>query len=180
MDTGAEAIVRVPFPNSGPRHLTTASEVATMEFVRSRFGFPVPKVYAWDASHDNAVGWEYIIMERCSGENFASHVDEVAQSAHIIHSLAKLQHDMSETGFSQFGSIYFKEDVDDFLQSRPLYAPGVPYDECSKRFRIGPSVERQFYRGERAGMDLDRGPCKHHLAYVLFLHIPHGRRSVRV
>ena len=168
MDTGAEAIVRVPFPNSGPQRLTTASEVATMEFVRSRFGFPVPKVYAWDASCDNAVGWEYIIMEKCSGENFASHVDEVAQFTHIIHRLAKLQHDMSEIRFSQFGSIYFKEDVDDSLQSRPLYAPGVPDDECSKRFRIGPSVERQFYRGERAGMDLDRGPCKCCLALSYF------------
>lgn len=35
MDNGRAAIVRVPHPIAGPKYLTTASEVATMDFVRS-------------------------------------------------------------------------------------------------------------------------------------------------
>lgn len=34
MDNGVVAIARIPHPIAGPRHYTTASEVATMEFVR--------------------------------------------------------------------------------------------------------------------------------------------------
>jgi len=33
MDNGSVAIARIPNPNSGPAHKTTASEVATMDFV---------------------------------------------------------------------------------------------------------------------------------------------------
>lgn len=34
MDNGIVAIARIPHPIAGPQHYTTASEVATMEFVR--------------------------------------------------------------------------------------------------------------------------------------------------
>jgi hypothetical protein len=34
MDNGSVAIARIPNPNAGPAHKTTASEVATMDFVR--------------------------------------------------------------------------------------------------------------------------------------------------
>lgn len=35
MDNGREVVAKVPNPNAGIPHLTTASEVATMNFVRS-------------------------------------------------------------------------------------------------------------------------------------------------
>lgn len=34
MDDGAQAVAKIPNPNAGRSHFTTASEVATMEFVR--------------------------------------------------------------------------------------------------------------------------------------------------
>jgi hypothetical protein len=34
MDNGSVAIARIPNPNAGPVHKMTASEVATMDFVR--------------------------------------------------------------------------------------------------------------------------------------------------
>lgn len=34
MDNGHEAIAKLPNPNAGPSHYTTASEVATMNFVQ--------------------------------------------------------------------------------------------------------------------------------------------------
>lgn len=34
MDNGSAVIARIPHPNAGPRYYTTASEVATMDFVR--------------------------------------------------------------------------------------------------------------------------------------------------
>jgi len=35
MQNGKQLIVKIPNPNSGPAHYTTASEVATMQFVRN-------------------------------------------------------------------------------------------------------------------------------------------------
>lgn len=34
MDDGRQLVVKIPNPNAGPAHYTTASEVATMQFVR--------------------------------------------------------------------------------------------------------------------------------------------------
>jgi hypothetical protein len=33
MDNGAEVVAKIPNPNAGPAHYTTASEVATVDFV---------------------------------------------------------------------------------------------------------------------------------------------------
>ena len=67
MENGRHVIAKVPHPNAGPKELTTASEVATMEFVREVLGLPVPKVLDWSAAEGNAVQAEYIIMEEAQG-----------------------------------------------------------------------------------------------------------------
>ncbi|KAB8266313.1 hypothetical protein BDV32DRAFT_134276 [Aspergillus pseudonomiae] len=59
---------KVPNPNAGRVYYTTASEVATMDFVRNTLGIPVPKVLAWSSkAKKNLVGAEYIIMEKVLG-----------------------------------------------------------------------------------------------------------------
>jgi hypothetical protein len=160
MDNGKEVVVRMPFKNAGPRTLLIQSEVATMDFLRTKLGFPIPKVLAWNASPNNPVGCEYMIMEQCSGEMLANRVDSPSQVSMFAAEIAKMQTRLASIKFSQYGSIYYKENVSPKLQARPLYAKGEPEDECSKRFRIGLSVDRRFYRSERAHMQIDRGPCK--------------------
>lgn len=67
MEDGKRVIAKIPHPNAGPRVLTTASEVATMEFARNILEIPVPRVLAWSATDQNPVQSEYIIMEEASG-----------------------------------------------------------------------------------------------------------------
>jgi hypothetical protein len=67
MGDGQKLIAKIPHPNAGPRVLTTASEVATMEFARTVLNLPVPKVLAWSATDENPVQAEYIIMEEAQG-----------------------------------------------------------------------------------------------------------------
>jgi hypothetical protein len=67
MEDGQNVVVKNPHPNAGPRVLTTASEVATMEFARTMLGIPVPKVIAWSDTDQNPVQAEYIIMEEARG-----------------------------------------------------------------------------------------------------------------
>lgn len=95
-------------------------------------------------------------MEVCPGIGYDKFY-EPAERAPL--GLADLQVQLASIPFSQFGSIYYKEDVSAELQSRPLYRDGHPADDFSERFRIGPSVDRRFYRSDRARMDVDRGPC---------------------
>ena len=160
LDNGKEVVVRMPFKNAGPRTLLTQSEVATMDFLRTKLGFPIPKVLAWNASPNNPVGCEYIVMEQCSGEMLANRVDSPSQVSMFAAEIAEMQTRLASIKFSQYGSIYYKDNVSPELQACPLYAKGEPEDECSERFRIGPSVDRRFYRSERAHMEIDRGPCK--------------------
>lgn len=47
MDDGREVVARIPFRNAGPRQIMTQSEVATMDFLRTRLNAPIPKVLSW-------------------------------------------------------------------------------------------------------------------------------------
>lgn len=96
MDDGMAVIARIPNPNAGPRFYTTASEVATMEFVsgailfvalltvlkltwlqaRTILDIPVPRLYCWSTNDSNPVGSEYIIMEKAVGKQLASEWDK--------------------------------------------------------------------------------------------------------
>lgn len=67
MDNGQKVIAKVPHPNAGTQVLTTSSEVATMEFVRTVLNIPVPMVLAWSATDQNPVQAEYIIMDEARG-----------------------------------------------------------------------------------------------------------------
>ncbi|RAL11482.1 aminoglycoside phosphotransferase family protein [Aspergillus homomorphus CBS 101889] len=69
---GRESIARMPTPIAGAPHYTTASEVATIDFLRSVLNLPVPKVWAYSTSSTNPVGAEYMIMERVEGASLAS------------------------------------------------------------------------------------------------------------
>ncbi|KAF9485545.1 hypothetical protein BDN70DRAFT_591828 [Pholiota conissans] len=167
LSNGKNVIARIPFPNAGPRSILTRSEVATMDFVRSRFGgAPIPKVLAWDSTTTNNVGCEYIIMERCGGTALKDKLGSDLEFYRHIADIAELMSGLACIRFSQYGSIYYKEDVDSELRARPLYADGEEQDELSERFRIGPSVQRRFYRGERARMSIDRGPWKDLTSYL--------------
>ena len=49
-------------------HYKTESEVATTEIVRHFTDIPVPIIYAYDSSTDNALGMEWILMEKIRGK----------------------------------------------------------------------------------------------------------------
>ncbi|KAE8422868.1 kinase-like domain-containing protein [Aspergillus pseudocaelatus] len=67
LNDGSEVVARLPNPNARPPVFTTASEVATMEYVREILGLPAPRVLRWSSDSSNPVGSEYIIMEKAKG-----------------------------------------------------------------------------------------------------------------
>lgn len=65
-DDGYTVLARLPCSTTIPKRYAVMSEAATLAFLRSH-GVPVPKVLAYSADHANAVGTEYILLEKISG-----------------------------------------------------------------------------------------------------------------
>jgi aminoglycoside phosphotransferase (APT) family kinase protein len=65
MRGGFELVARIPYLSTEPRHLLVASEMATMDYLRT-CGIPVPEVYGYSTTSENSTGTEYIFMELMS------------------------------------------------------------------------------------------------------------------
>lgn len=169
---GREAIARIPFPLSDPPHIATASEVATMEFARDVLQIPTPRVLAWSSTTDantNPVGAEYIVMEKSPGIDLRTRwpfIENGSEIKPLLQDFIEIEKKFERVSFSQVGSLYFKEDVSPELQAPPLLGPDVDLDcdevikVAAEKYRIGPITDRQWWRGGRAELDIDRGPCK--------------------
>lgn len=151
MDDGHEVIARIPTPIAGPRHFTTASEVATMNFLRNVLELPVPRIFAYSATDANPVGAEYIIMERLHGESLASRWLSLstAEVKEVMTQIVEVEQKIFSFCFPAYGSLYYKDDI----------AEASRIDLQVDGFCVGPISKRQFWHDEREQMQLDRGPC---------------------
>ncbi|KAE8130873.1 kinase-like domain-containing protein [Aspergillus pseudotamarii] len=146
---GREVIARIPTPIAGPARYTTASEVATMDFLRTVLKLPVPEVFTYSITSDNPVGAEYILMERVEGESLSSRwlsltTDEMKD---IMTQIADIERKIFDFSFPAYGSLYYKKDLDGETQ--------IPIMDD---FVVGPVSTRQFWHGERSKTEIDRGP----------------------
>lgn len=70
-----------------------------------------------------------------------------------------------EQPFSQCGSLYFSKDVSEELRDRPLYPDAWDLQPKAwgtvSKYRIGPTADREWYRGPYAPVKADRGPCSY-------------------
>lgn len=161
-EDGLEAIAKVPYTITLPKHFATASEVATMDFLRSK-GVPVPRVFGWSSDPNNPVGAEYIITEKAPGVPLETRwFDLSKQERHyLVTSLVDIETKLFDIPFGHFGSIYYKSDVSLDLQ-RELYTEGTMDADTStadSRFCIGPTTDYMFWYSKRGGLEIDRGPC---------------------
>ncbi|KAI0074748.1 hypothetical protein K474DRAFT_1647570 [Panus rudis PR-1116 ss-1] len=171
-DNDATAVVRLPSLATGNVELATASEVATMCYVRESLEYerldkqPLPpRVLAWNASHQNPAGTPYIILEYVSGVPLDARwyrVDFEGESAGApMVNVAILEYCLLHDPLSQNGALFFALDVVDKLPNCPLYRV-PPTDDFRKRlsekYRIGPTVDREWWRGDYARVEANRGP----------------------
>jgi hypothetical protein len=182
MDDGQEVVAKVPNPNAGLAHYSTASEVATMDFVstlpilahwkprlrvlraRNTLGTPVPKVFAWNSRADDAVGAEYIIMEKMAGVQLS----EVWKNMKLVDkmqlrlNLARYQEVWLSASFRQFGGLYYRQDLESGPSEDYLYTNQKGENVHDSRFTIGPMTGRDWCDCRRSALICYRGPCKKH------------------
>ncbi|KZV80475.1 hypothetical protein EXIGLDRAFT_732753 [Exidia glandulosa HHB12029] len=160
LDNGARVLAKLPYARTGAT-LATASEVATMAFAREQLDVPVPNVLDWSTRPGNdtvreRIGSNYIIMELARGRQIAWVWDELAleQKESFMQLVAVLQSKISSVALPAYGSLYFADELDGLGISRALSVP-VPEDP---RFVVGPNAGPEWYKRERAQMEIDRGP----------------------
>ncbi|PYI27434.1 phosphotransferase enzyme family protein [Aspergillus indologenus CBS 114.80] len=165
MDDGREMIAKLPNPNAGRPHFTTASEVATMDFVRNVLGLPVPRVYAWSSrATENPLRAEYILMEKQAVVVLSDVWDTMKgkQKVQIVDQVVDIERRLAATRFSRFGSLYYKDDLannsDADDATSPLYLNSTGNGVRSQTFGIGPINHRSFFDFGRGALDIERGP----------------------
>jgi aminoglycoside phosphotransferase (APT) family kinase protein len=172
LQDGFELIAKIPYHIARPEYYATASEAATLTFLRLK-GIPVPEVYSYSATVENPVGTEYILLEKASGVCLASRwMDlEELEIRRLAHSFVEFEKKLFEIPFSATASLYFKKDIPSRLQA-PLYAEEhIPETD---QFCIGPIADYMFWYGRRAGLKLNRGPWRNHVEYLQSI----GRKEI--
>lgn len=163
LDNGAQVVAKLPLPIAGPAHLTTASEVATMTFAREECDIPGPRVLSWCSHADRTpVNSEYILMEKSPGQSLNtqwSSYDGPSMTS-LMHEVVDIESILMEPPFPVFGSLYFDEDLDVGIRRARLNPVGTTF---SRRYSVGPSVDRRFWRDGRYKLDINRGPCTFYL-----------------
>lgn len=142
LDSGFQLIARIPYPRLVPKAYALASEVATMDFLRSK-GLPIPEVYAYSFTSHNEAKTEYILMEYVRGTDlsqlwFSLKEDEIIS---LMDQLAKVESTMMSISFPAGGSIYYATDLKELSGNEgvSLSDHGAAGNAAARRpFCIGP------------------------------------------
>ncbi|PPQ64112.1 hypothetical protein CVT24_008723 [Panaeolus cyanescens] len=155
MHDGFQMIARVPYPLTQPKFYVVASEVATMGFLRAH-GVPIPKVYGYSPTSDNAAKTEYIFMEFVKGNKLADlwpHLKDVEMAA-VLRALVELESRIMSIPFPAGGSLYYADDLKRVAGDKK----GIPISLKGQQFCIGPDVRVDMWHGRRLQLDVSRGP----------------------
>ncbi|KAH8119478.1 kinase-like domain-containing protein [Phellopilus nigrolimitatus] len=145
LDTEFQLVARIP-------RTAVASEVATMDFLRSR-GLPIPEVYAYSFTSNNEAETEYILMEYVKGTDlsqiwFDLKEDEIIS---LMDQLAKIESIMMSISFPAGGSIYYASDLKELSGNE-----GIPLDEQVESIAL--EKERFCILIYREQLNIFRGP----------------------
>ncbi|KAK3691648.1 hypothetical protein LTR37_018527 [Vermiconidia calcicola] len=132
------AVMRIALPVD-PKH-KTASEVATIKFLRTKTKMPLPEIIAFDESNDNDLGLEWILMDFIPGceLRFAWRKMPMSKKELLVKQLAMYQSELLDQTFEQIGSIH-----------------GISEDGTAE---LGSMVAMYFFWGDRLGYQSPRGP----------------------
>lgn len=161
MRDGFQFVGRIPYRITEPRHLVVASEVATMDFLRSH-GLPIPHVYSYSATSENPASTEYIFMELIQGTNLGDIWFDLSEKARItmVTKLVELESQLFALEFPASGSLYYAKDLQ--IGSDKIEVP-VASATRNSVLCVGPDTRLDLWHGKRADIQVDRGPCTYQL-----------------
>lgn len=149
-DDGYAVLARLPY-KTVPKYHTVASEAATLALLHAH-GLPVPKVLAYSPNQTNAVGTQYILLERLqrtplSDQWFSM---DTKSRVKVMRQIVDLERRFMSIEFPASGSLYHHRDLDGSQHYIPV----------SDDIVVGPTAQHEWWYRERASLKVDRGPCK--------------------
>lgn len=165
----------------------TESEAATLTHLRANTSIPVPRVFAWDSSPDNELGFEWILMEKIAGVPLLDiwRKIEWERKLVLIESLAGLVNQLGSHKFDRIGSLYFKSaltgcagDLEEESAGEGTPEKQGPKSVAEERFRattanaspmdfaIGPIFSPIFYLDNRLYLPGNGGPYRYASEWV--------------
>ncbi len=163
MQDGFQLVARIPYCSTEPRQLLVASEVATLNFLRSN-GIPVPEVYGYSHTTENPVGSEYIFLEFIRGINLADiwHALPENASVKVVKELAEFESKLLTIRFATSGSLYSRQDLDPSMNVDVAATPSLAGQYC-----VGPDTSSHLWYGKRLNLRCRRGPCESFTSFLL-------------
>ncbi|KAJ5578442.1 uncharacterized protein N7459_007406 [Penicillium hispanicum] len=154
---GGEYVAKIVCPGVSRPMYSTASEVAVLDFVKRNTSVPVPKVLAWNANATNAVGAEYIVMEKVPGVQLSQKWDGMAEGHRLIliKTLAQWESQLSNIDFHAYGGLYYRSSLKE-SEGTPAV---VGFLDPRSEFCVGPSCDPAWL-GPHLNPSLSRGPWK--------------------
>ncbi len=140
----------------------TASEVATLTYLRRHTSVLVPRVIAYSADTDSGLGFEWILMEKMAGEPLDNYIMsnsmDMEVKEELTREIARWAHELQRPRFVMIGSLYFSQDI----LKKGLGEIGVDAlpVEHDIEFCVGPIVNPTWFVGNRAFLPSNRGPFK--------------------
>ena len=154
----------------------TASEVATLLYLRRHTSIPIAEVVAYSATSDNELGFEWILMEGLTGvclrdiwprfpgdkeleKTGGSQSAPIPweQKEEISRTVARYLLQLRNISFTSIGSLYLRSDIKE----------NAITDTEDPQFIIGPLVSLNFfYGGLRSRVPRDRGPYTNEHRYA--------------
>jgi len=123
----------------------TASEVATLAYVREHISVPVPRVIASSSTAENELGCEWILMEKVPGVALAGvwRDADLKTKSRVTEAIAGFVRQLQDTHppVPVVGNLYFREDL---VGTRNMaLGRGGKYD-------LGPIVAPYMFAGGRS------------------------------
>lgn len=157
---GYAILARLPYKATVPKHHAVASEAATLALLRAH-GLPVPNVLAYSADETNAVGTEYLLLERLEGTPLSGQwfSMDTKTRVKIMRQIVDVERRFMSIHFPASGSLYHRRDLDSSQHCIPVLDDIV----------VGPTAQHEWWYQERASLQVDRGPCKSSYGNAHFL-----------
>lgn len=133
-------VLRIPLP--ADPYFKTESDVATTEIVRYTTQIPVPVIYAYDSSSNNALGFEWILMEKINGNPMYEYWEKMDYDSKVSFTklVAGWNTQLANIVSKKIGAIY------------------MHYTATELHFYVGRCVNALFTQENRLSYDVYRGP----------------------
>jgi len=146
----------------------TASEIATLSYIREHTSVPVPRVIAHGSTAENELGCEWILMERVPGIalvdvwsdiRLETKSRETKRIAGFVRQLRNIQRP-----FAAIGNLYFREDIN----ASNAVVRVVPTED--EKYILGPVVTPyMFASGRKLRVARNLGPYSNDGEYIAAL-----------